>query len=278
MIRLALFTSQDIGFDLVQYFAERSDIDLLVISYEQAKDAGYGYRSALTFCREWGIKHIEALKAGETVAIALDQHRPDIILSAYYAKILPLPLLAKARMGGINVHPGKLPYYKGRFPTPWYILNGDQTFGIALHKMVDAVDAGDVFVQREFPIPDEMTGHELLRETMKRSAEVIKDSFDAIVSGSLKPKPQVSGGSQYDHIDKEYQIDWSLPAEMIVRQIRVHAPPYKPAFGLIEGRQISISKAKTVSICGRSGSLISEEPLIIGCGVDAIACDHFDWQ
>jgi len=277
MIRVALFTSQDIGFELAQHFEARAD--LLVISYDQAKYADYGYRSALTFCRERGIRHVDAPKADDRVAVALDAHRPDIIVCAWYAKILPTDLLAKARLGGVNVHPGKLPFYKGRWPTPWYILNGDPTFGIAVHKMVAEVDAGDVFVQREFPIPPDMTGHELIRETMKRSAEAVIDSFEDIVSGRLIARPQVSGGSRYDHMDKTYEIDWASGSDVISRHIRVHAKPYEPASGVVGGRRISINRAKPIEGSRHlaPGSVLSRDPLVVQCGEGALRVDDYEW-
>jgi methionyl-tRNA formyltransferase len=279
MTRVALFTSQDIGYELVDYFRQRQDVELLTIAYEKPHDRALGYRSALAFCRERGLPHLDAPKADERVADALGSFRPDIIISAYYAKVLPSELLSKARLGGINVHPGKLPYYKGRYPTPWYILNGEATFGIALHQMVEEVDAGSVYVQREFEIPPSMTGYELLRQTMRRGAAVICESFDAIVSGAIVPQPQGPGGSRYDHIEREHQIDWNQPAEMISRHIRVHARPYTPAYSFCSGHRVFINNARPIAVPGPPGSVIHryrEGPIVVGCGIGSLRVFEYD--
>jgi methionyl-tRNA formyltransferase len=272
-MRVALFTSQDVGQTLVEHFALRTD--LLVLSYDVARYDGYGYRSALAWCREHGIKHVDAPKADQRVHDAMLAHRPDIIVSCWYAKILPVEMLELAPLGGINVHPGKLPFYKGRWPTPWYILNGDPTYGIAVHKMVAEVDAGDVYVQREFPIPVRMTGHELIRETMRTSGEVLIESFDRIVSGEIKPVPQMPGGSRYDHIDKTYTVDWNSPAEIINRHIRVHARPYEPARAEFDGKWFYINRATAIPhTIAKPGTVIA--PLTVACGEGALVIEEME--
>jgi len=271
MMRVALFTGQDVGHTLVEHFVPR--VDLLVMSYDVARYDGYGYRSALTYCRKNGVKHVEAPQADQRVMDVLVAHKPDIIVSCWYDKILPVEMLGTARLGGINVHPGKLPYYKGRWPTPWYILNGDPTYGIAVHKMVAEVDAGDVYVQREYPIPLTMTGHELLRAAMRTSGEAIIESFDGIVSGAIKAIPQASGGSRYDHLDKTYTVDWNQPADIINRHIRVHARPYEPAKGLLEDKWVYINRATAIAhATERPGTVIA--PLTVACGQGALVIEE----
>jgi methionyl-tRNA formyltransferase len=272
-VKIALFTSQDVGHTLVEYFAPRSN--LLVLSYDVARYDGYGYRSALAYCRQHGVKHVEAPKADERVMEALVAHKSDIIVSCWYAKILPVEMLDVAPLGGINVHPGKLPLYKGRWPTPWYILNGDSTYGIAVHKMVAEVDAGDVYVQREFPIPPRMTGHELVRETMRTSGEVLINSFEGIVSGAVKARPQRPVGSRYDHIDKTYSVDWNEPAEMINRHIRVHARPYEPVKAAIDGRWFYINRATVIPHAGAEpGTIIAH--MTVACGDGALVIEEME--
>jgi methionyl-tRNA formyltransferase len=271
MTRVALFTAQDVGYTLVEHFAPK--VDLLVMTYDVARYDGYGYRSALTCCRKNDVKYVEAPKADRRVMDALVAHKPDIIVSCWYAKILPVEMLDTTRLGGINVHPGKLPYYKGRWPTPWYILNGDPTYGIAVHKMVAEVDAGDVYVQREYPIPPKMTGHELLREAMRTSGEAIIESFDGIVSGEIKAVPQAPGGSRYDHLDKTYTVDWNQPADIINRHIRVHARPYEPVKALLGDKWFYINRATAIPhAMERPGTVIA--PLTVACGQGALVIEE----
>src|ERR1700691_305023 len=153
--RVALFGGQDLGYVLADYFSRRDDLDLFVGSYESRRDIINGYRSALTVCRERDIPFIETAKTREDALAPLNQWRPDIVVGAYYARLFPSELLSIPRLGAINVHPGKLPRYRGPMPTPWYILNGEKTFGVGIFQIDDGVDTGPVFVQREYPIPED---------------------------------------------------------------------------------------------------------------------------
>jgi methionyl-tRNA formyltransferase len=274
MIRVALFTGQDVGVTVAEHFAGRSS--LLVFSFDSPHHKAYGYRSALAWCRDHGVRHLDAPKAADqSVMDALRDHSPHIIVSCWYARILPVEMLGVAPLGGINVHPGKLPYYRGRWPTPWYILNGDPTFGIAVHKMVAEVDAGDVYVQREYPIAPRMTGHELIREAQRRSGDVLIESFDGIVTGEIEAVPQGPGGSRYDHLDRTYTVDWTQPAEIINRHVRVHARPYEPAKALFDGKPVYINRATPIPhTIAKPGTVIA--PLTVACGKGALVIDEME--
>jgi methionyl-tRNA formyltransferase len=242
--RVALFAGQDLGYVMADYFARREDIELFVVSFQSQRDIINGYRSALTISKERHIPFIETSKPYEDTHTKLRRWRPDIIVCAYFARLFPPQLLAIPRLGAINVHPGKLPRYQGPMPTPWYILNGETTFGVGIFQIDGGVDTGPVFVQREYPIPDDETGHGLLRRTMEAAADLYKEYFDAIVRGEIVAKPQQGEPLYCPRIEPQYRIDWTEPREMILRRIRVHAKPYFPAYTFIYNRMVTINRAQ----------------------------------
>jgi methionyl-tRNA formyltransferase len=149
------------------------------------------------------------------------------------------------RLGAINVHPGKFPKYQGPMPTPWYILNGEQSFGLGIFQVDEGIDTGPVFVQREYPFPADETGHGLHLRTAEAAANLYKEYFDRIVSGELVAKPQQGEPLFCPRIEPRYKIDWTNSSEMIMRQIRVHAKPYFPAFTYIYNRILAINGASS---------------------------------
>jgi methionyl-tRNA formyltransferase len=242
--RVALFGGQDLGYVMADYFSRRDDLDLFVVSYESRRDVINGYRSALTICRERNIRFIDSGRPAEDVEAALARWRPDIIVAAYYARLLSPELVKIPRLGAINVHPGKFPRYRGPMPTPWYILNGEKTFGIAILQIDEGIDAGPVFVEREYPIAENETGHGLLRRTMTAAAELYIENFDRIVRGELVARPQQGEPLFCPRIEPRYQIDWSSSRETIARRIRVHAKPYFPAYSFLYNRMVAINAAQ----------------------------------
>jgi len=247
MNRVVLFTAQDIGFQLASFFAGRDDLATLVITRQTARDRIYGYRSAVEVCRQSQMPLIEVSRVTDDICRRVEDWRPDLIVSAYYPHIVPPRILAVPRLGCINIHPGILPQYRGRFPTPWYILNGDTHFGVAIHYLAEGVDTGDVLVQRTYPLNGD-TGHQLYRRTMDLGAELLIEHFDRILAGDVQPKRQGEGGSYYRSIEKRYEVDWNESREAISRRVRVHAEPYFPAYSFLFNKMVLINKVSTVEV------------------------------
>ena len=49
--------------------------------------------------------------------------------------------------GILNIHPSKLPQYRGASPIESAILNGDKDFSVSIMKLVKAMDAGPIYYQ-----------------------------------------------------------------------------------------------------------------------------------
>ena len=76
---------------------------------------------------------------------ALRDHAADLILTYHFDQILAPETLAAVRLGGINVHPGLLPRHRGPVPTIHALRDGP--FGVTVHRLVPAIDAGGVLAQ-----------------------------------------------------------------------------------------------------------------------------------
>ena len=83
----------------------------------------------------------------------------------------------------INIHPSKLPEYRGPVPTAWAIANGEKEYGISIHLMDEGIDTGDILVQEIFPIVRDDTGFSLYTKAMSCGAELLKKHFRDIVGG-----------------------------------------------------------------------------------------------
>jgi methionyl-tRNA formyltransferase len=281
--RVALFGGQDLGYVLADYFSKRDDVDLFVVSYQTPRDIINGYRSALTICRERGVPFIETTKPYEDAYATLRDWKPDIILGAYYARLFPPELINTARLGAINVHPGKFPRYRGPMPTPWYILNGEKTFGIGIFQIDGGIDTGPVFVEKEYPIAEDETGHGLLRRTQEAAAELYIENFDRIMDGELKAKPQVGEPYFCPQIEPRYKIDWACARETIERRIRVHAKPYFPAFSYFFNRLVSVNRARpddtgapTSTRHGEIVRVFDDQRIAVACGDGVLILEDYE--
>src|SRR3990167_3359290 len=98
----------------------------------------------------------------------------DVVISAYYDKILPKSILSLPAFGAYNVHLGDIRKYRGAFPTVWPVLRGDDFYGVSIHEMDSQIDHGRLvaFAEREFPCW--YTGRDLYDDAVETATQLFK--------------------------------------------------------------------------------------------------------
>lgn len=66
--------------------------------------------------------------------------------------MLSSEILKVPKFGSINIHPSKLPQYRGSLPTLWALKNGDSTSAVSFIVLNNKMDAGDIISQYSFDI------------------------------------------------------------------------------------------------------------------------------
>ena len=72
----------------------------------------------------------------------------DFGLVASYGKFIPRRIIAKARMGMLNVHPSMLPEWRGPAPIQRSIMNGSRLGVSIIDVHPKVIDAGEIYSQR----------------------------------------------------------------------------------------------------------------------------------
>lgn len=87
----------------------------------------------------------------ESYLPTLRERGVDVLLSVSAPEIFRSVALSAAPHT-INIHNGKLPYYRGMMPTFWALLHGEPEVTITVHTMVEKLDAGQVLAEFTVPI------------------------------------------------------------------------------------------------------------------------------
>lgn len=66
--------------------------------------------------------------------------------------MLSSEILKVPKFGSINIHPSKLPQYRGSLPTLWALKNGDSTSAVSFIVLNNKMDSGDIISQYSFDI------------------------------------------------------------------------------------------------------------------------------
>jgi methionyl-tRNA formyltransferase len=181
---------------------------------------------ALQYCIEsYQLNTFEpALFQSQTLAKALDELKPDVVLLATWGEILPKSVLnAHPSVAFINCHPALLPHHRGANPYTSAICEGEEQTGITFHVITPAIDAGDIILQQVVPIDPADTGGSL----KGRCALVAQQSIAPLIHqltehGLTQAVAQDESGSYYPPITlTDGAIDWkNFSQRKVLNQIR----------------------------------------------------------
>ncbi len=114
----------------------------------------------------------------------------DLFIVASYGKIIPQYILDIPRKGSINIHPSKLPQFRGASPIQSQILEDIKDSAISFILMDAKMDHGPLLHQEPFPITGSDTNETLHDSMFIKAAEVLPNIINDYVSGKIKPIEQ----------------------------------------------------------------------------------------
>ncbi len=193
----------------------------------------------------------------------------DLAIVIAYGKILPIEILEAPEHGCINLHASLLPKLRGAAPIQWSIVNGEKQTGVTSMQMDAGIDTGDMLISKSVDIGENETAEELYDRLSVLSAEVMRDTIDALKKGELNPVKQNDAESTHAPIlTKELsKIDWSDTAQHIHDKIRgLYSWP--GAVAELDGKVIKIHSARIFGECGGVPGEIVENTkhLVVACG------------
>lgn len=195
----------------------------------------------------------------------------DVGVLAAFGQIVPETLIHLFPLGIINLHPSRLPAYRGPTPIEQAILDGLESTAVSIMQLGPGMDSGPVFAQRDVEIYDQETKQRLSERLQEEGCKLMMEVLPDILSGTLIPTEQ-------DHDKKTVcrlltkqsgAVDWADEARVIEKSIRAFAgwPRSKATIGSIA---VIITKAHAVPAGnGMPGSVEITDPpgiLNVNCG------------
>jgi methionyl-tRNA formyltransferase len=180
----------------------------------------------------------------------VDQYDADIFVSMSFNQILKGEIINFAPKGFINCHAGALPYYRGRSPLNWVLINGEKTFGITVHFVDEGIDTGDIIEQRHYAIKLSDDYGTLLELARTECSEVLICALEKIKSNSYKLTQQrdINPVGTYFGMRKagDERVDFSWDAVRFHNFVRGVSPPAPGARFVFEGNEYIIDKTMLV--------------------------------
>ncbi|MBE7704412.1 MAG: methionyl-tRNA formyltransferase [Cyanobacteria bacterium SIG29] len=208
----------------------------------------------------------------------------DLGVVASFNKKLPKELLQLTKDGFINLHPSKLPDYRGANPYSHVIINGEEESAITLHYMDENFDTGDIISQYRFDVDLNETMGTLFYRTNDMCASMLYEALDYYETHTFPRKPQATEGDFKLAPALSFQkgnifIDWSKSAEEIERFIRA-LNPFIGAMTSYKGNFLRINSAYVIEKKHNlaPGTIYdTKNSLQIACGEDILEIDSVQY-
>lgn len=173
---------------------------------------------------------------------------PDLLVSWFWTRRLPMNLVNAARLGGIGVHPSLLPRHRGADPFFAAIDAGDTETGVTAHRIAADYDTGAILGQRRLAIDPRWNAWQLARALDRPSLALLRETVERYARGEPPPElPQderlATRADAPD--DATCALRWAWPTERLLRRIRALAP-WPGAFTEIDEAVVTITEARAV--------------------------------
>ena len=204
---------------------------------------------------------------------ALRVINPDISVVVAYGHILPQAIIDLPRMGTLNIHASLLPELRGAGPIQAAIRQGLTETGVSLMRVIPALDAGPVLLQKKTEIFYDETFGELQMRLAELGALTLIEALTLLSLGKAKEKPQDDSRATYaPKVTRDSsRIDWKDTALEISRLIRA-SDPRLGAFTKTPKGDVKLFGPKVMDgIKGEPGEVLKVMgELVIACGIDAV--------
>jgi len=174
------------------------------------------------------------------------------IISAEALHVLPM----------INIHYSLLPRWRGAAPVERALLAGDEQTGACIMQVVEQLDAGDILSSATTQISQTDTTASLRARLGEIATPLL---IDVLSNGVSTTKPQLGDvvvAAKITHLDLE--IDWSKPAVVIDRQVRVGG-----AFTFFQDKRFKIHSLKVsaeIFISEPGNMMVVNDRVLVACG------------
>ena len=132
---------------------------------------------------------IISFKSSSTVAEYFKANDIDLLVVNVWA-ILSEKTIFTPKFKTVNIHPSKLPQYRGALPTLWALKNHDTESAVTYMVLDKSMDGGDIIAQHTFCITDEDNWLTLELKIENIIQKTLVADLKAYLNGIIKPYAQ----------------------------------------------------------------------------------------
>ena len=236
-----------------------SSHQIALVATRAPKPGGRGNRLIATAVAEatrrlsLPLAEVVTVKSGSGFE-AIRRSRPDALVVVAYGEILPATVLGLPSVAPVNVHFSLLPELRGPAPVQRAILEGLAVTGVTTIRMDEGVDTGAILLQAEEAIDPHDDAGSLGARLAAVGGRLLVETLDRMQAGVMEERSQTEAVATYAPklSPEDRTVDWTRPAEAIVRRVRALAPD-PGAVTTFRGKGLKVLR-------GRAGSIPDGKP------------------
>lgn len=176
-------------------------------------DPGPAAANALTTLARAARIPTDVIPAGDVARVIQQARGMRALVVACWPCRLPPAVLDATPWGALNVHPSRLPHFRGPAPLFWQLRAGVPGLHATVHRMSDRLDQGPILAQATTTRPGGWAEAALDRALGTLGGGLVARTLEALVEGRAAPRPQPPGGSRQGWpgaADFVVPTDWPL--------------------------------------------------------------------
>lgn len=225
--RVLCMCGMDLGHRIAGFLLKTGIDPMFVVN--SGETTGQWYRTPLEL-------DIQTIPADQAIS-----WKPDLVITAFYHRLLSPALYRIPSLGAWNVHLADAERYRGAFPSIRALINGDATYSATIHRIDSGIDSGDILAKTEFPIPAGSTGRDLYFLMVEKGEELFRQHWPDLLSGRAVNMTREQDGSRAETMFRRDLTHRVEPDPDLVRRVlALTFPPFPPPFFTAGGRRYII--------------------------------------
>ena len=254
---VAYFGTAPFGADVLRRLVERGRVEVGIVVSQPDRPSGRGRSLApppvAEAARELGLELVQTEDASAQPPVA------DAGIVVAFGQILRPPLLGAYPL--VNLHPSRLPRWRGAAPVERAIMAGDAETAVAAIEVAPELDAGPILGEELIAIgADDDAG-----AVRARALELGVPLLERALLERPRPRRQAEEGVTYAHkiTGADRVLDWSRPAIELDRHVRALSPHIGSRCE-VDGRPVVVWRARLQESSLAAGEI--GPPLVVGTG------------
>jgi methionyl-tRNA formyltransferase len=220
-----------------------------------------------------GVTEVEDINDGGCVSQLAGASADVMVVVDFGQKIGPGAREA-GRLGTFNLHASLLPALRGAAPINWAIIRGCRATGVTTFRMVQRMDAGEIFARRRTQVGEDETAEELHQRLSVLGVETVEETLAKLAAGQTAGEAQdESKATRAPRLTKaDGRIDFAADAAAIRNLIHGTWPwpggqaRYVPAEGKPVDVIIARARALDTAAPAAPGVVLDDLTLAAGTG------------